>query len=992
METRIQYMFGDPILVINNAYSQADGQGTLFILPDAVALSQVRELVLEKNGAVDSSLFMTFEELSSRIVEEEKGLRPVVLPHYLVRLISEDIVEGLAGSPVKFKLDTAFSDTLLGEFESIWPSILCSGRAARELLEGVQELSSSEVLRTAVLGEYAQSYESRMKSLSECGFYDRHLLSFEASSHASCLKNRGIRRIFVAGMVFADSVLLKLIRSIASVIDVTIIFDPSDLGRHSVESMIRSLSAERIAQDEPVPSGGRYLIFGAPDRRREIREVARRIIEEMEDHGVRQSEVAVVARSIAEYEDEIAEIFPEYSLRVDGGGRKRYGTLRLCSFLLLALDLADGELTKKKVMKLMGHDFFPVSIESLRKIEVSIAHLPEELPLEEGIRELASIQLQGGTVLSEWLDDIRKVSTGGKTLEEWTGFALRLLEMAHPVLLSDEEYNAGSKLVEGIGRFSSLSYAAEAVFGGRKVSLHQFVEMVREFASSGSYEDGTESADSILVTDAGLIYFRKFKHIFMVGMSEEVFPEVIGEGMFLGPRVIDAISRSTSQLRSSSDTRNSIEGHTFDLALSSSGQITFSYVYSNEEGRRLLPSGFVLQKIEKVTGKEDLISRIEKESLSFSSFYPDMGTVWTASETDRLRAGVISEGAVPEGLLESAPGQFVREFDSVLERKQLADSDPLEWTFRDGDIGNLVKGRTLSATDLTEYSKCPFRYVATRILSANQILPPLNPMDRGSQMHEILRRFYSSHSLAFIRSAEREEMRREMEKCADDYFSELYGGMERMRLIFNIHVAEVKESLAAFMEREIISEGRMKGEIAGLEERFGYNGQKEFRIGPHRFRGVIDRVETTGSEGGGLVVYDYKSGNPESLTKRYFRAGEKLLDFGIPLYSLYLTDVEGKRLAGAFYYMLLKSDGVPDRAGIVNRNEIGALFPIPERRRSYFSVKDEDSFMAELTRYREEIVSVADRIRACDFAVQPKEGECTYCNYFSVCRYGGQRA
>jgi ATP-dependent helicase/DNAse subunit B len=153
---------------------------------------------------------------------------------------------------------------------------------------------------------------------------------------------------------------------------------------------------------------------------------------------------------------------------------------------------------------------------------------------------------------------------------------------------------------------------------------------------------------------------------------------------------------------------------------------------------------------------------------------------------------------------------------------------------------------------------------------------------------------------------------------------------------------------------------------------------------------VIDRVETVDSKSGEMIVYDYKSGRPDGLPKRYFRAGNKLIDFGIPLYAVYLDEVEKARLAGAFYYMLLKSEGTPDKAGIVKRDSMGRLFPIQERRRAYFSILGEEQFAAELSRYRSEITAVADNISAGNFPVTPIEGECAHCEYSTVCRYGGQ--
>ncbi len=991
MGAGVHFSFGDPLQSMVDEYSGSSRGETLCVLPDSFAVREMTDYLLERDGFVDSSLFMTFDELSSRIVLEARGVKPVVLPDQFIQIIAREIVDELdfrKGS----KNIGGFADALLKEFSPLWPNIISSEGSAEELLRKGSDGSSMENARTSILSEFSRAYQARMNQLAGNGFYDRYLLVHDASKNAECLLHTGVRRIVVAGLVFADSVLMKLLKNLASVAEVAIFFRNTDIGWRSVQDIMRAIPGVTSGAEGRAAGHGAATrdIFGAPDMRRELREVARRIVAELSGHDLRQSDFAVVARSAEEYREDAIAIFAEYGLRVDGEGRKKLSSIRHYSFLACVLDLLNGPVTKSKVMRLLEHDFFASSGERLAEVEESVAHLPEDFPNGGNFEAFDPIGRVCGVPFSGWFQALRKKASERMAIDYWVVLAREILRAASTALLTGEEYSGSSALTDCLRELSSLSKAGEMAFTDGKITLAQFSEMLESYVDSSYFKTVQAGSDSILFTDAGLLYFRKFRHVFMIGMNEDVFPDRVKDGVFLRQSAIDSISRNGISLRSSTEARNSIEGHAFESVIASSDIVTFSYVYSDEKGRRILPSTFVLQLMEKNVGREDLIESIESKSLEFSSFYPEEGVVWNARETERIRAALSSSGADESEVLKNAPAEFITDIGGILERKRIADADPLEWRFKQEKIREMVKDRILSATDLSEYSKCPFRYVATRILNANRTLPPLNPMDRGSQMHEILHRFYEKHGLGFIRTGGKEKVRKTIEDFADRYFDEIYGRRDNRNLLFTVHVEDVKASLSAFVDGEVDAESRMGGEIRGLEKRFGYNGQKAFSLGQHRFRGVIDRVETVDSKSGEMIVYDYKSGRPDVLTRRYFRAGSKLIDFGIPLYAVYLDEVEGARLAGAFYYMLLKSEGTPDKAGIVKRDSMGRLFPVQERRRAYFSILGEEQFAAELSRYRSEIIAVADNISAGNFPVTPMEGECEHCEYFTVCRYGGQ--
>lgn len=980
-ESGTSFLFEDETEALAQSYLQGRNEGTVIILPDTVAIMQIKELLLSRHGAVDGSLFITFEELAARMVLAGTSRKAILLPEFVRKLIAREIAANLGSEEGRKWVEGDLALVLLGEFDKIWPNALLAESEGRDLFEGLPAENWHVGLRTGLVREFAAAYSSRMKYIAEKGIYDRVTLAHEAAGFPDVLQKLGIRKVVISETVFADCMLLELIKSVSTVAEVVVVCNPGDRGRLSVESMRERLSARQSSYSESEDTGGPVVkVRGAPDRRRELREVARTIRTEIEEKGLVPDDFGVFAESIEEYLQLGSEIFAEYGLEIEGG-RRKISNLRLFTLLERIVELLDGNVTKGKLMNLLEHDFFPQEKWILRDMEADLAHLPEDAG--ERLRSAAGddLRMKGGRPLWKWLERSIESSKRARTLKDWADLALEILEVASPPLLEDEEYEGESVLRERIAQLSIDSAVTGIASPEKPFGLTAFREALADLGR-GSYLTADRSREGkILFTDSGLVHFRKLKRVFVLGANEEVLPSKPRDGMFLRLDMLDWISQKGPMLRTGTDAVFSIEGHKFDMLLHASPSITFSYVYSDERGRRLLPSTFVLQTMEKVTGDRNLLERIEGDSLEFSSFYPEDGTALSRSEFDRIIASLMSSGHTRQF-------EEGKEYQDLMSRKDIADSDPVEWRFPSERLRSELREKVLSATDLSEYSKCPFRYVASRVLAVTPALPPLNPLDRGSQMHEILRLFYESHPLEFLRTTKREKVAEELESSADAYFSQIYGGQNEMDLRFALHVSEVKSALREFIDREIEDERRMSGSITGLEQRFGFREQKEFRIGSHSYRGLIDRVETIDGSGD-VIVYDYKTGNPDNLTKKYFRAGKGLIDYGIPLYSLYLRDVEGKRLAGAFYYMLLKSPGTPDRAGIAKRSKLERMFQIEQSRRSYFSILDDEGMDDELGRFRNEIVSVSDSISSCDFPVEPKAGECTFCRYISICRYTG---
>ncbi len=190
-----------------------------------------------------------------------------------------------------------------------------------------------------------------------------------------------------------------------------------------------------------------------------------------------------------------------------------------------------------------------------------------------------------------------------------------------------------------------------------------------------------------------------------------------------------------------------------------------------------------------------------------------------------------------------------------------------------------LTGQILSATQLETYAACPFKYFLTEVLGLKPLPSPeeirrIQPLERGTMVHEILFRFYEAASKKYpgpLRRENLEEYWKILEETAWDSFAAAETqGWTGYPLLWEIDRQSILEDLRAFLEKEAQAEDRMIP--AFFEVRFG-PGSRAF---PNRaadepvsmaledgaafsLRGRMDRVDFSPA-GDFLRVIDYKTG------------------------------------------------------------------------------------------------------------------------------------
>jgi ATP-dependent helicase/nuclease subunit B len=165
-----------------------------------------------------------------------------------------------------------------------------------------------------------------------------------------------------------------------------------------------------------------------------------------------------------------------------------------------------------------------------------------------------------------------------------------------------------------------------------------------------------------------------------------------------------------------------------------------------------------------------------------------------------------------------------------------------------------------SATRLETWAACPFRYFAEAVLGVSVPDNPerafqMNPLDKGSMVHEVLERFIAGVIAGAPRDVER------LTAVAETVFAEYEARGVTGRDVF--WQRDRTRVLRDLVELLVLDAARPSAPLRA-ELRFGPPADAvRFELGDGRaisFRGAVDRVDE--AAGGGLVVIDYKTGSP----------------------------------------------------------------------------------------------------------------------------------
>ena len=314
------------------------------------------------------------------------------------------------------------------------------------------------------------------------------------------------------------------------------------------------------------------------------------------------------------------------------------------------------------------------------------------------------------------------------------------------------------------------------------------------------------------------------------------------------------------------------------------------------------------------------------------------------------------------------------------------------------------KDHLFSASELSLYGRCPFKFFAQKTLGLEprgEAALDLSALDAGKLLHEALKIFFEQHRGKRLLSTDRDKLKEQIREAADAVFDK----HERMVPPLNPQVWKLdrgirKLVLDQFLEDELeVQEETSDVDMRPTYFELGFGMKLEDsdpssvdrtvvfeRADPNEqrneqtfVRGQIDRVDVAAD--GTALAYDYKLSKGARLEDMSSGRDLQLHIYLSALEQIFLPD---SRIAGGGYYALRGAE--KGRKKGMYRSSMMRYTGIGKTTKSNLEDSEWHELREEMTKRIWEFI---DGMRRGSFLVRPTapEQSCPWCDFSAVCRF-----
>ncbi len=828
-------------------------------------------------------------------------------------------------------------------------------------------------------------------------------------------------------------------------------------------------------QSQTASAGGAVRIAAAPDLRREVRFVAGEVVRLVREKALRYRDIAVIASDLEGYEHYIRACFSDYSvpffidkpkdlsgypvaelvcsaLQVLTGG---FSSSDVFSYLksglapieddqiyrlenyCLAFGITGGDWTGARAWDFAGadnEDFDQQAIERLRLQAVRpLVGLREKLCRQDGSPKQISSECFTRAVF-DFLEQLGVRERMGLWIEE---------------ALEQGNFAAADEHRQFYDRFVDIFDEFTEVFGDEKLSCEDYLAIVRSAFSQLTLAFIPPGLDQVLVGSVERSRHPDLKAVFLIGATEKSFPVPLVYSTVLTDDDREAAERAQFLLGSTTAQKLAERQYLAYIAFTRASRFLYvTYPVADQTGSGTARSQFV-------TDLEALFEDLVEEQICDEK--PDVERLYSKGELSDLlcsrlgKDSFFSTSAVSDASAQPGNRQLVELLDGVCGDRELGpfgsaivsainyeNHAQLDKQITSGLFGGEVKA---SATRLSSFAACPYRYFARYILKLRKRKEfKFEPLDVGNFYHRVLDLLLKElnaekEDIATIKDDQLLEiLRRQISRLVqtDSFISKFARHSAHNQFI--IHSAgEVLEDFV-LAARQMVSAGGFRpvlSEVSFGDVKDSCAGIGEFKIGLPDGRqlflnGKIDRLDAVTLEGEKLaLVFDYKKAGSYFNWSKFYHG----LDMQLPIYMLAVRNADRSKwtdCVGAFYIPIeqgpVKNVLVPlgkkerkfdyKAKGIFNgrfydKLDVTAKSGWNTFYNFYISKKDEqygnyntggalrpDDFEKVLRFAEAKIIELAEQITSGRIEVKPYRlgtaSPCTWCEYRSLCRFDWQ--
>ena len=557
-----------------------------------------------------------------------------------------------------------------------------------------------------------------------------------------------------------------------------------------------------------------------------------------------------------------------------------------------------------------------------------------------------------------------------------------------------------------------------------KARLSTFLQEARRSLGSQSQLFGTRDRNGLSVLEATDVRGLRFRAVFIAGLTEGGFPLTAGRDWIYPHEERDRLREYGLTLEDISPNTLLKEEHYFyQCACRATERLYLTRPLLLEDDTETVASYYIdelRRAIAPYRVETEIIRRdYEGKHLDAASSTNEMKIGLVRQQERHLhrgqREGLLPQPRIKRLLTLARNDGFLS--DAALRRIEIERErcgphfGPYDGIITNPDLLRLVKQKfgpdfIHSASGLSTYGNCPYRFFAQRILRLEprgEAALDLQAIDAGKLLHDILRRFFERHRREPLHKLDRKKLQTELAAMADKVFDE----HERVVPPLNKQIWKIDREIRKILLDQVllyeleVQEAAEKEQVLPAYFEVAFGGMKSAAKDPNskdeplelaretfvgeetiKISGQIDRVDV--ARDNTVVAYDYKLSTGSS---RWDIVSGRSLQLPIYLEALEKLILPDQPIAGGGYYIIR---GAQDRRnkGLYRASQLDYL-----QLRARNSLFTDDDWQQIRSQVVAKIWEFLDRMRAGDFRVDPSERlkTCRFCDYRAVSRYDRDR-
>jgi RecB family exonuclease len=573
----------------------------------------------------------------------------------------------------------------------------------------------------------------------------------------------------------------------------------------------------------------------------------------------------------------------------------------------------------------------------------------------------------------------------------------------------------------------SFNYA-QAIVGGSsgpaqsaatRIALSALIDEVERSLDSQVLSINPRDRDGLRVLEATDVRGLRFRALFIAGLTEGGFPLRLSGDWLYPHDERERLRKHGVMLEDiSTGTLLKEEHYFYQAACRATDRLYLSRPIATDDGSETVAS-YYLEELKRAISPATITTvsvraDLDKKQSPDSSTASELATLLIRQRERKNREEQTAKSPLETFISEIAERRLIS--NSALRRVTIEQERNGLWFGQfDGELSNpelkAMVGRhfgaeyVYSASSLSTYGKCPFRFFASRVLKLeprNEAALDLPQIDAGKLLHEVLRRFFEHHRAEYLPALNAERLREEISEIAGAVFREhelLVPALNERIWKIDCEIRKLILDQVLLFELQLQERSNSRGmrptffELAfGRSSRASDPGSRTDHLKFSRqaatgsetilVQGQIDRVDLNHEEKL-AIAYDYKLSQGAKLADI-----EAARETQIPIYLAALEEMflPGYQLAGGGYYRLRA------RRGRLNQGLYRHMF----QDCTYITAKticNDVQWSSIREAVRKQLWRFVDGMRAGDFRVHPSLGKqtCKFCDYAAVCRYDTYR-